>query len=71
MRKKRNLSASEITHMLAEAGGGAKSKGGKGMQGGLDAIAKRAAENAIDELMKPRRRSTGIHDNIIHLKKNA
>jgi len=71
MKRKRNLSASEFTHMLAEVGGGAKSKGGNGMQGGLDTIAKRAAENAIDELMNSSKRSKNTPNNIVPFKKNA
>ena len=51
---KKGLSASQFTHLLAEIGGGAKYKGGGGMEAGVGKIAAKAAKNAINELMKPK-----------------
>ena len=66
---KRGLSASEFTHKLAEAGGGAKSRGGGGMEEGLKRIAEAAAQNAIDQFMGKNKTSSRRTNNILPLRK--
>jgi len=62
------MSASEFTRFLAEAGGGAVKNGGKGMEGGLKAIAENSAKIAIEQALKPSKLTSGKFDNVIPLK---